>query len=755
MGYERCAHLIAEIQQRLGTMLNAASDGIDPAGVGLTREDLRRALSHVQDLAALLEDQQGQLRHMQHDLTQMRSRYATLYHGSPMGIITLDSSMRITEINRTAVLMLNYPREQVLRQDVRSFIHTDDQEIFFRHRQLLHTTHISQQCELRMRRADGTPVVLHIEMMLPSQPADTSLPCLLFLWDISQQKRYEAQQHEYALRLQQVTKHSPHVLWLRDVENQQVLAITPSFAWLPQAAIDYFAKTPASFIHVVHPEDTERLSRAFHRQKQTGGVDEECRLIGKDGAVYQVHVRTFPVYDEQGNIYRIAGVAEDITTRKQAEEERDRLRQQVREVRRAAERATERMVCLIRTAERLTAVTDPAQIADVLVKEIAIQSGVTQALVFQLNDEHTALHLVSSSSVARDDAAELLPLDHTIPLSMHTPYTTVVQSGQPRWDDTPASLLAEFPDGQPRASSTGACATLPLLANGSVCGVLLLAFAEAHEFNPEERTFFLALAQQCAQTLTRCQLQDKVTRSHVQLQALSRNLLELQQQPAADSMEEQPARQVRVVLVDEHTLIREALQNLLASFPTVQVIGEAASDETALRIIADEQPDIVLIDITIGENGGLVTTKQITDRYPDVRVIVFSGYTHAEYVLQALQSGADGYLVKHAQTHDLHTAIESVLRGDTYLSPQISRHVVEGYRGRVGNTALKELLSPRQLEVVRLLVNGATTQTIAGELNISVKTVEAHRTQAMKRLGIKDMTALVRYAIRMGWVSSE
>jgi DNA-binding NarL/FixJ family response regulator len=220
-------------------------------------------------------------------------------------------------------------------------------------------------------------------------------------------------------------------------------------------------------------------------------------------------------------------------------------------------------------------------------------------------------------------------------------------------------------------------------------------------------------------------------------------------------MEEQPARQVRVVLVDEHTLIREALQNLLASFPTVQVIGEAASDETALRIIADEQPDIVLIDITIGENGGLVTTKQITERYPDVRVIVLSGYTHAEYVLQALQAGADGYLVKHGRAQDLQTAIESVLRGDTYLSPQISRYVVEGYRGRVGNTALKELLSPRQLEVVRLLVSGATTQTIAGELNISVKTVEAHRTQAMKRLGISDFASLVRYAIRMGWVSSE
>jgi len=646
----------------------------------------------------------------------------------------------------------------MLRKDVRSLIHTDDQDIFFQHRHLLDTMQTPQTFELRMLRADGTHVFLQIDL-LPYPPGNNVYHCQLFLLDISQQKIFEAQKREYALRLRQLTAHSPAVLWLRNVDNQQVLAITPSFAWLPQEAIDYFPKAPANFIHVVHPEDTERLSMAFHRQKQTGGLDEECRLIGKDGAVYQVHVRTFPVYDERGNIYRIAGVAEDITARKQAVQERDVRRQQANEARIVAEQAAGRMICLVRIAQRFSHVTTPAQMADILVKEIAIQSGVSLAVLFQLNAERTGLHLVSSGSVVNDYPPAFLSLlgpcvgDDTIPLSLHLPYTTVAQSGSPRWDETRAALLAEFPMTEQVASLYGAWATLPLLVQGEVIGVLVLAFADEHPFAEDERTFQQVLAQQCAQTLTRCQLQDEIANNRVQMQALSRNLVELQQQQSAPAQADtEPAARIRVLLVDKHTLIREGIRSLLASLPTVEVIGEADNGEEALRLLADDPPHIVLIDITIGDNGGLAATRQITDQFPDVRVIVFSVYTHAEYVLQALHAGVDGYLVKQARTQDLYTAIESVMRGDTYLSPQISCYVVEGYRGRVGNIALKEVLSPRQIEVVRLLANGATTQSIAGELNISVKTVEAHRTQAMKRLGISDFANLVRYAIRMGWV---
>jgi PAS domain S-box-containing protein len=764
MTFARDEH-VPDVLQRLRDILQTVAT--DTSSFAHSH-DIPVLLSELQELTAQFADQQERLKQMQQEMVQARSQYASLYHSTPVGIITLDSSMRMTGVNRAAVLMLNYPREQVLRQDVRSFIHTDDRDSFFQHRNLLHTTRTPQECELRMLRADGTPLFLQIDVLL-HQSTHASDHYLLFLRDISLQKRYAAQQQEYELRLWQLTKHSPHVLWLHDVKNQQIVAITPSYATIWQESVDQVFTELASFLKAVHPQDTERVTAAFHRQKQTGGYDEEYRIVDNDGAIRWMHTRTFPVYNDQGKLYRIAGVAEDITTRKQAQEERDMLRQQVQGACIAAEQAARRMEILLRMTERFSQVTAPAQIAGLLLEEIAIQSGVTVAVVFLLNEERTALQQVSSSSVASNDPSaplsHIVPdiailqqskgeeapdtAEHTIPLSLHTPGTAVVQSGQPRWAGTHAALLDDFPLVQPVTRNSGAWATLPLLMQRDVIGVLLLAYAETHTFDENERTFLSVLARQCAQALQNIQSQHKASVARLHIETLTQKVRDFQQQNPSD--EAAAAERIRVLLVDDHALLRAGMHALLTSIPGMEVSGEADNGELALRMLTREQPDIVITDMTLGNSSSIPLIQQITEQFPTVRVIVLSDYTHAEYVLQALQAGADGYLVKHAQTHDLHTAIESVLRNDTYLSPQISRHVVEGYQGRVGTTTLKDVLSPRQQEVVRLLANGGTTHAIANQLNISVKTVEAHRTQAMKRLGIKDIAGLVRYAIRMGW----
>jgi DNA-binding NarL/FixJ family response regulator len=209
---------------------------------------------------------------------------------------------------------------------------------------------------------------------------------------------------------------------------------------------------------------------------------------------------------------------------------------------------------------------------------------------------------------------------------------------------------------------------------------------------------------------------------------------------------------IRVLLADDHALVRAGLRSLLAAMTEVEVVGEASSGEEALELVARETPDVVLMDIAMKGINGLETAARLRDRAPGVRVVILSMHSGEEYVLQALRAGAVGYLLKDAATGELELALRTVMRGESWLSPAVSRQVVEGYVQRVGGDAAADVLTARQREVLKLVAGGKSTKEIAFMLNLSVKTVETHRSQIMERLGIRDVPGLVRYALRTGLV---
>ncbi len=208
---------------------------------------------------------------------------------------------------------------------------------------------------------------------------------------------------------------------------------------------------------------------------------------------------------------------------------------------------------------------------------------------------------------------------------------------------------------------------------------------------------------------------------------------------------------LRVMLVEDHTLVRAGIRALLQGLPDIQVVAEAADGLTALQLIATAPPDVVLMDISMPGLSGLETAARLHQQSSAPRVILLSMHASEEYVMQALHNGVSGYLLKDAGTSELTAAIRAVARGETYISPAVSKHLA-GYIRRVGETSSGDGLTPRQREILKLIAEGRTTQQIAQQLHISVKTAETHRAQLMERLNIHDVAGLVRYAICTGLV---
>lgn len=213
---------------------------------------------------------------------------------------------------------------------------------------------------------------------------------------------------------------------------------------------------------------------------------------------------------------------------------------------------------------------------------------------------------------------------------------------------------------------------------------------------------------------------------------------------------------IRVLLADDHILVRAGIRALLEKLEGVRIVAEANDGREALRLFKEHQPDVTLMDVAMPLLNGLDVTARVMKEFPSARVIILSMHANEEYVSEALRSGAAGYMVKTAATAELELAIKSVFVGETYLSPPISKHVVMDYVRRTGGEqSLSERLTPRQREILQLIAEGYTTRAIAETLHISVKTVETHRGQLMERLGIYDVPGLVRYAIRSGLVTAE
>ena len=212
----------------------------------------------------------------------------------------------------------------------------------------------------------------------------------------------------------------------------------------------------------------------------------------------------------------------------------------------------------------------------------------------------------------------------------------------------------------------------------------------------------------------------------------------------------------RVLIADDHTLLRAGIRALLENIAEVAVVAEAGDGQAAFAAVLAHRPDVVLTDIAMPGINGLELTARVSREFPEIKTIILSMYADEEYVCQALQAGAAGYLLKDSGTAELHLAIQAVARGESYLSPAVSKHVIADYlRRTAGEARTPELITPRQREILRLIALGRTTKAIAHILGISAKTVETHRAQLMERLDIYDVAGLVRYAIRIGLVKPE
>lgn len=208
---------------------------------------------------------------------------------------------------------------------------------------------------------------------------------------------------------------------------------------------------------------------------------------------------------------------------------------------------------------------------------------------------------------------------------------------------------------------------------------------------------------------------------------------------------------VRILIADDHTLLRAGLRALLENIPGVEVVAEAGNGREALAAVQAHRPSVVLTDIAMPEINGLELAERLGREFPEIKTIVLSMHNGEEYVCRAIQAGAVGYLIKDSGTVELNLAIQAVTRGESYLSPAVSKHLIADYLRRTGRDAHSHgLLTPRQREILHLIAHGQSTKVIARTLGISVKTVETHRAQIMDRLGIYDIPGLVRYAIRNG-----
>jgi len=213
------------------------------------------------------------------------------------------------------------------------------------------------------------------------------------------------------------------------------------------------------------------------------------------------------------------------------------------------------------------------------------------------------------------------------------------------------------------------------------------------------------------------------------------------------------ARPIRVLLVDDHRILREGVRALLAGEPGITVVGEAEDGESAVLQADSLKPDVVLMDMVMPRLGGLEATAMIKECHPEIVVLIMSMHNNDEYVRQVIKAGASGYVLKGVAGDDLIQAIRAVHEGASFVDPAIAAKLVEDYVRRVrGDLASdpKELLTPREQEILKLVAEGHSNHEIAKRLFLSKKTVETHRANIMRKLELHDVTELVKYALRRG-----
>jgi two-component system response regulator NreC len=214
---------------------------------------------------------------------------------------------------------------------------------------------------------------------------------------------------------------------------------------------------------------------------------------------------------------------------------------------------------------------------------------------------------------------------------------------------------------------------------------------------------------------------------------------------------------IRILLADDHKITRQGLRSLIEKQADMEVVAEAEQGRTAIRLVRELVPNVVIMDVSMPDLNGMEATRQIVGEFPNVKIIALSMHSDTLFVTEMLKSGASGYLLKDCAFEELEGAIRAVVNDKTYLSPSISGTVVDDYLHRLSKTDFSDsqVLSNREREVLQLMAEGKSTKQIALKLHISVKTVETHRRQIMNKLDIHTVAELTKYAIRKGLTSLE
>jgi DNA-binding NarL/FixJ family response regulator len=210
------------------------------------------------------------------------------------------------------------------------------------------------------------------------------------------------------------------------------------------------------------------------------------------------------------------------------------------------------------------------------------------------------------------------------------------------------------------------------------------------------------------------------------------------------------SKKTRVLLADDHGLVRQGFRMILAAESDMEIVGEAANGREAAEMAERLQPDVVVMDVAMPELNGIEATRRLSESAPRTRILALSMHKDSVYVREILRAGARGYLLKDAFDRDLVGAVRAVARGDGYLSPAVSDAVLSDYRKHVSDPL--DLLSTREREVLQMLAEGKTNKEIASQLNLSVYTVEAHRGRIMEKLNLHSIGELVRFAVRSGMI---
>jgi two-component system, NarL family, response regulator NreC len=209
-------------------------------------------------------------------------------------------------------------------------------------------------------------------------------------------------------------------------------------------------------------------------------------------------------------------------------------------------------------------------------------------------------------------------------------------------------------------------------------------------------------------------------------------------------------KRIRILLVDDHALVRQGFKMILVAQADMEIVGEAGNGREAIQLAEELRPDIVVMDVAMPELNGIEATRRLLASLPHTRVIALSMHKDSVYVREILRAGARGYLLKDSPAGDLVSAVRSVASGESYLSPGVSNAVLDDYRRHVTNPI--DLLTTREREVLQMIAEGKTNKEIAGVLNLSVYTVDAHRGRIMEKLNLHSINELVRFAVRNGLI---